>query len=413
MCEHLEERVSERLQGTLNQPQQRGYLPGCHQRGTQGVGKNGYSVRTLMGNWNEEQADLTFSTRRPLLLSDEERKLNEQRTSITAKPNSYVRIDHTFAADQRAMVDVVDKRHTIFPGHQPLKDPHLVNKTFDQWGSETKASFSNPAAKDARRPSRGHGKALSPQDKEAVLINKVRALILSRGGGEGFRGIRRSLTVLDQNGNGQLSKEEIMEGMALYGLRLVGEEADIVFGYFDRDRSGQVSITEFVAGVRGGMNDRRLKLVRQAYKCLDKNFDGRVTFEDIQMAYDASKHPQVLSGTLTEDDVLKEFISSWDQDGSTEVTLDEFVSYYNDISAGIDNEQFFELMIRNAWHLSGGQGAAQNTSCRRVLVTHHNGQQTVEEVKNDLGIGPDDIEKMTANLQAQGVSDIARIDLNF
>ena len=102
---------------------------------------------------------------------------------------------------------------------------------------------------------------------------------------------------------------------------------------------------------------------------------------------------------------------------------------------GIGNDDYFELMIRNAWHLSGGEGWCENTSCRspcapppqrppdadvrsrdrccsltryclgfalrRVLVTHTHGGQTVQEIKNDLGIGPHDVEKMKANLEAQ------------
>ena len=42
--------------------------------------------------------------------------------------------------------------------------------------------------------------------------------------------------------------------------------------------------------------------------------------------------------------------------------------------------------MRNAWHISGGEGASANTTCMRVLVTHADGSQTVEEVENDLGI---------------------------
>ncbi len=38
---------------------------------------------------------------------------------------------------------------------------------------------------------------------------------------------------------------------------------------------------------------------------------------------------------------------------------------------------------------------------RRVLVTHHGGRQTVEEIKDDLGIGPNDLEAMHQNLIAQ------------
>eukprot|EP01062_Namystynia_karyoxenos_P083305 TRINITY_DN956_c0_g1_i1.p1 TRINITY_DN956_c0_g1~~TRINITY_DN956_c0_g1_i1.p1 ORF type:complete len:452 (+),score=176.10 TRINITY_DN956_c0_g1_i1:87-1358(+) len=419
MCEHLEERVSERLARTTNQPRQRGYEFGCQQRGTQGVGKSGYNVKTLMGNWAEEQFDSKFNSRRSALLSDRERCEAHGRVSVTAgiaergapATASVLRTDHTFKGTQDKMVNIVDGSGRVFPGHLPERDLHLQSGKLRQWESEANCSFSDPDGRPDRPRPAGTGRAMGPMAKESSVVARVRAKILERGGKSGFRGIKRALTIMDDNKNNKLSPEELGEGMAVYGVHLEPKELATVFAYFDRDRSGQITIGEFLRGIRGGMNDRRLKLVRMAYKCLDKNADGHVTFSDIQTAYDASQHPAVLSGEMTEEEVLKDFIADWDKDGDGDIALDEFVDYYEDISAGIDNEQYFELMIRNAWHISGGTGAAANTSCRRVLVVHTNGRQTVEEIKNDLGIGPNDIDKMIENLNAQGITDISRIEL--
>ena len=38
-------------------------------------------------------------------------------------------------------------------------------------------------------------------------------------------------------------------------------------------------------------------------------------------------------------------------DGS--VTPDEFIEYYTNISASIDNDAYFDLMMTNAWNLEG------------------------------------------------------------
>ena len=109
--------------------------------------------------------------------------------------------------------------------------------------------------------------------------------------------------------------------------------------------------------------------------------------------------------------MLQEFISAWDKDGNATITFKEFCEYYEDLGAPIDNEDYFELMIRNAWHISGGTGVAANTSCRRVLVTHNDGTQTVEEIKNDIRMKPDDIAAMKQNLMQQGITDIKKIQL--
>jgi hypothetical protein len=64
-----------------------------------------------------------------------------------------------------------------------------------------------------------------------------------------------------------------------------------------------------------------------------------------------------------------------------QVTYAEFCAYYCTVSASIDDDDYFELMMRNAWHISGGEGWCANSSNRRVLATHSDDKQTVEEIK--------------------------------
>mmetsp|Transcript_38338 Transcript_38338/g.63653 ORF Transcript_38338/g.63653 Transcript_38338/m.63653 type:complete len:548 (+) Transcript_38338:120-1763(+) len=248
------------------------------------------------------------------------------------------------------------------------------------------------------------------QEQASVVVEKVRTKLIQRGG-NGFRGLTRVLTILDDNGNRKLDKYEIDNGLQTYGLSLLPEELDAIMKAFDDDGNGQISVREFMRALRGPMSDRRVNLVRLAYAQLDIDGNETVTFDEIRQLYDVKKHPDVLSHNKTPDMVLQEFISAWDKDGNATITFKEFCEYYEDLGAPIDNEDYFELMIRNAWHISGGTGVAANTSCRRVLVTHNDGTQTVEEIKNDIRMKPDDIAAMKQNLMQQGITDIKKIQL--
>jgi hypothetical protein len=105
-----------------------------------------------------------------------------------------------------------------------------------------------------------------------------------------------------------------------------------------------------------------------------------------------------------------DFMSQWDRtDADGIVTLDEFEDYYKEISASIDDDDYFELMIRNAWRMAGGVGQAANTANLRVLVTDQNGRQYVETVKDELGMKPGDRDAIKARLARQGVN-AANID---
>lgn len=63
-----------------------------------------------------------------------------------------------------------------------------------------------------------------------------------------------------------------------------------------------------------------------------------------------------------------------------------------------------ELSIRNPWHLAGGKGVSQNTTCRPVEVRHADGRTTREVVTNDLGLGPADTPGLLTRLKEQGVA---------
>ena len=67
-------------------------------------------------------------------------------------------------------------------------------------------------------------------------------------------------------------------------------------------------------------------------------------------------------------------------------------------------------MIRNAWRIPGGVGAAANTANRRVLVTNKDGSQQVVTVNNELGMRAGDKGDIRSRLAKQGV-DTENIDL--
>lgn len=90
---------------------------------------------------------------------------------------------------------------------------------------------------------------------------------------------------------------------------------------------------------------------------MDKNQDGVLTIDDIKGTYNASAHPDVKSGKKTEDEVLREFLETFEMHHNVlngyqadgKVTKEEFLEYYTNISASIDNDAYFDLMITNTW----------------------------------------------------------------
>lgn len=165
--------------------------------------------------------------------------------------------------------------------------------------------------------------------------------------------------------------------------------------------------------MQGVLNERRKQLVRLAFRVLDRDGSGQVEMNDIKGVYNASSHPDVIMNKRTEEEVLVEFMQAFQtgRDKDAIITKEEFECYYANLSASIDSDDYFELMLRNAWHISGGEGWCANTTNRRLLVTHADGRQTVEEIKNDMGLRADDKKGMVERLKAQGLK-MASINTN-
>jgi len=94
------------------------------------------------------------------------------------------------------------------------------------------------------------------------------------------------------------------------------------------------------------MNGFRKTFVAQAFDKMDRDGNGVLEISDIKGIYDASHHPEVKQRKKTEDEILTEFLQTfemhhdithnWKPDGK--VTREEFFEYYDTISASIDND---------------------------------------------------------------------------
>merc|ERR1712070_1101134 len=118
--------------------------------------------------------------------------------------------------------------------------------------------------------------------------------IVNKRGNYGIRGLARSFKIMDDGGDGQLDREDFKWGLYDYGVHL---------------------------------NDEQFNAL------LDKDGSGQVTKSDIAVAYDCSEHPEVIAGTMTEDEVITEFMEQWEtQEADGIITRAEFEDYYKDVS---------------------------------------------------------------------------------
>lgn len=145
---------------------------------------------------------------------------------------------------------------------------------------------------------------------DEVLIN-FREKISARGT-RGIFGIRRSFMIADDDHSKTIDVNEFAKLIKDYRYELSQTDMKKLFTIFDQDGSGTVDYEEFLRNIVGEMNDFRRGMAKKAFMKMDKNGNGSLEINDIKGVYNAKMSPDVKSGKKTEDEVLAEFLDTFE-----------------------------------------------------------------------------------------------------
>lgn len=154
------------------------------------------------------------------------------------------------------------------------------------------------------------------------------------------------------NPSGDLNEMDlfnVIEGLEIENNSI--EEFSSLISLFKSSKYDTINIYEFIRGLKGGLNTKRLELVKQIWIKLDKSKSGIIHLKDARAKFNAMQHPRVKLGELDADKVLREFIEYWDycQRNDGIIELIEWEYYFAGVSANIDTDTYFEKMITQCW----------------------------------------------------------------
>ncbi|XP_060551461.1 calcyphosin-like protein [Ruditapes philippinarum] len=181
-------------------------------------------------------------------------------------------------------------------------------------------------------------------------LEMLRLKCLERGA-KGIRGLARVFRIMDDDSNKQLSLDEFRKGLTGYGLMIDEEITKKLFEQLDKDKSGSLDFDEFLQALRD-VSSARYEIINKAFEIADINGDGVIDCKDLSEVFNANDHPNVVSGEWNVPQVYKTFLDQFDTNDDGEISKEEFTNYYAGVSASIDDDAYFELMMKNAWKMT-------------------------------------------------------------
>lgn len=107
-------------------------------------------------------------------------------------------------------------------------------------------------------------------------------------------------------------------------------------------------------GLRDELTERREAIVWRAFALMDMDGSGEISAKDVAHLYDVSQHREFIEGTKTKDEILNDFLNSFDgvkgnNDGV--ISKDEWKEYYTDLSVSIPSDDYFVQMMESVWNI--------------------------------------------------------------
>ena len=193
---------------------------------------------------------------------------------------------------------------------------------------------------------------------QLILIERFKKELQDRGG-RGLIGLRRQFKIFDTNSNGVLEFFEFKKAIEDYDIQLHPKDVENLFKTFDINGDGVIQYDEFLKAFIGQLPRVRYELVLKAFKKLDLYNENQVSLQDIFATFDASRHPDVLTGKISAEDANTDFQETFtmhhntihDYSPDTPVSVDEFLEFYAYMSTMVDTDHVFDQLLTGPWNL--------------------------------------------------------------
>lgn len=193
------------------------------------------------------------------------------------------------------------------------------------------------------------------------IVHNIRTQ-LGQKGGAALSTLALAFRVNDTKKTGIYTFDEFEAILGKAGVFLKRQELTKLFKHFDHEQNEQINYREFLRGVQGEVPPRRMNIIQAVWDALSKGAK-EIPVKEVIGNFTAQKHPQVLAGEKTEQQIFREFVTNFENAGNIDnsISWEAFADFYASISAGVPyNDDYFVKMMEVSW------GVTENSNANEV-----------------------------------------------
>ena len=191
-----------------------------------------------------------------------------------------------------------------------------------------------------------------------IVLNHLRNILIKRGNKSIFY-LQRMLTNCDINRTGVIYLSQLNNIFRAYNFNLYFNDIKILFELFDTKKVGIIKYDNLIKEIVGKMNNKRKNLIIRVYDNFNKDSYGFINIKEIRNKYNSYKHPEVIKGNKTHEEVYgdflecieiyREYICNINKKNVNYLSFNEFLEFFDEISMFISDDYIFELLITGCW----------------------------------------------------------------
>ena len=236
---------------------------------------------------------------------------------------------------------------------------------------------------------------------ENSSLTKFRNILKSQGTKSIFR-FQRMLSIYDRKHSGLISFDNFYNIFKAYYSNISLADIKSIFSLFESKANPndnteikiisllQIKYDELLKSIIGNMPLNRQLIVKKVFDSFEKGSDGKIMTNDIKTKFNYSRHPDVLSGKNSAIEIYNDFLDFIEtfreyNDNlkgkySFEMNYDEFADFYSEISMYIEDDDYFEKLLKNCWNLEeenpdGNKKINNNTSNNNLNNSYQRSNQ--------------------------------------